>query len=290
MLFSVVVLVWSSNWAVMKMGLSYVDPLTLVFHRFLLASLALSPLLLLLRARVPRGRRTLAHLFVLGIFNCLSVIFVLAGMRYETSGLTAVVAYTQPLFVLLLAVPLLKEEVNAQRLLGLGVGFSGLFLLSLGGGTPFLGPTHSLLFIALGAFSWAVATVYYKRFLSSVDPAVTNVLQLWIGAAVAAPLLLANGGFSFPLTREYLPLILFASLGAFGIGLTLWLVLLRDEEAIVLSFSGLVIPMFALLFGWLLLTEVGEPRFFLSAGLILAGVYLINRRGGGVRGRNEAAS
>ncbi|HIE18705.1 TPA: hypothetical protein EYP75_03165, partial [Candidatus Bathyarchaeota archaeon] len=42
MLFFIVVLIWSSNWAVMKSGLSYVKPLTFVFHRFLFSSLFLS--------------------------------------------------------------------------------------------------------------------------------------------------------------------------------------------------------------------------------------------------------
>lgn len=276
-LFTVVVFAWGLNWSVMKAGLDYVDPLNFAFHRFLIASLALLPLLAVLRARVPRDARNLALLVGLGLFNAGTVVLVLEGMVYESSSLSAVLAHTQPLFVILLAVPLLRERLTVLRGLGLCLGFTGLIVFSMRNETLSLEIENSLLLLLAGAFLWAVTVVYYKRFLSHVDPVVVNVLQLWVGVAVVAPFNFATTGFVFPETVAYIPIILFSSLAAFALALTLWIHLLREEEATVLSFSGLIIPMVALLFGWLLLHEhLGLP-LLIGAALILLGVYLVNR-------------
>ena len=104
-----------------------------------------------------------------------------------------------------------------------------------------------------------------------------NIVQLGAGAVLLTPLSAIFGGFSFPLSAAYLPIILYASVGASGVALTIWTFLLREEEATVLSSSSFIIPMAALFFGWLLLGESVEPRSLLGAALIMVGVYLVNK-------------
>lgn len=275
--FLIVVLIWGSNWPVMKSGLRYVDPLSFVWHRFLLSALALSPLLVVLWRRVPRDRKNLAGLFLLGVIGASGIISTNVGLSYEKSGISAVLTYTQPLFVFCLAVPFLKEEFKASRLLGVFTGFSGVVALSLREAGFFESFIYSVLLLLVGAFLWAVAIVYYKRLLSHIDPVVANIVQLGAGAVLLTPLSAIFGGFSFPLSAAYLPIILYASVGASGVALTIWTFLLREEEATVLSSSSFIIPMAALFFGWLLLGESVEPRSLLGAALIMVGVYLVNK-------------
>ena len=116
----------------MKSGLSYVDPLNFVLHRFLFSALALSPFLVILKERAPRDRESWVRLLLLGVINALGIFLTNVGLLYEKSGMSAVLTYTQPLFVFCMAVPFLKEKAKARRLLGVVIGFSGVVVLPLG--------------------------------------------------------------------------------------------------------------------------------------------------------------
>ncbi len=277
MLFFVVVLVWSSNWPIMKSGLSYVDPLNFVQHRFLFSALALSPFLIFLRRRVPRDKETLTRLLLLGVINALGIVATNMGLLYEKSGISAVLTYTQPLFVFCMAVPFLKEKAKASRLLGVLIGFLGVIALSLWKIGSIGIFTVSNILLIIGAFLWALSIVYYKKLLGHVDSIITNIFQLAVGVAILTMLNATIGGFLFPLSAAYISIVLYAAVAASSLGLTLWLYLLRDEEAMVLSSSSFIIPLCALFFGWLLLGENIELNSLFGSALIMTGVYLVNR-------------
>ncbi len=279
LLFFIVVLIWSSNWAVMKSGLSYAEPLTFVFHRFLISSLFLSPTIILLSKKIPRERGDLARLLLLGVINAFGILLTNMGLVGEKSGLSAVVTYTQPLFVFCMAVPLLDEKASIDKVLGIIIGFLGVVAISARGKTFFSSLTSSILFLLLGAFLWAVSTVYYKKFLSHVEPIIANVFQLGFGAVLLGLISASPGKLYFPASTDYLLTVLYASIGASAIAFTIWIQLLREEEATVLSSSSLVVPMVALFFGWLLLGETVDLQSLVGAILVISGVYLVNRAG-----------
>lgn len=277
MLFFIVVLIWSSNWAVMKSGLSYVKPLTFVFHRFLFSSLFLSSSIIILSGRIPKKRGDLARLLLLGVINASGILSTNIGLVGEKSGLSAVVTYTQPLFVFCMAVPLLNEKVRISKILGVSIGFLGVVIISFRGKMLLDSLTSSIFFLLLGAFLWAVSTVYYKKLLSHVDPIIVNIFQMSFGALLLGLPLIASGELIFPTSADYLMRVLYASIGASAIAFTIWIHLLREEEATVLSSSSLIVPMIALFFGWLLLEEIVEFQALIGAVLIILGVYLVNR-------------
>ena len=277
LLFFIVVLIWSSNWAVMKSGLSYVEPLTFVVHRFLFSSLFLSPSIIILSGRIPRKRGDLARLLLLGVINTSGILSTNIGLVGEKSGLSAVVTYTQPLFVFCMAIPLLNERAKISKIVGVLIGFLGVVVISLRGKMLLDSLTSSILFLLLGAFLWAVSIVYYKRFLSHLDPIIVNIFQMSFGALLLGLPLFSSGGLIFPASTDYLLKVLYASIGASAIALTIWIHLLREEEATVLSSSSLIVPMIALFFGWLLLEETVEFQVLIGAVLVIFGVYLVNR-------------
>jgi drug/metabolite transporter (DMT)-like permease len=215
---------------------------------------------------------------VLTAVNTASIVPIYWGLVYETSGIGAILTYTQPLFVFCLCVLFLRSEAKPVRLLGAFVGFSGVVLLSVErAGSIQVSANIGDVLLLLGAFLWAVAIVYYKKSLNDVDPILTSVIQQALGAVIVAPLALGVEGFSFPLTQSYLVMILY--LGIFGSGITvfLWLFLIREEDVTVFSLSSFLIPMVAVLIGWLFLAENIQPISFLGVGMILAGLYLTNR-------------
>ncbi len=277
LLFLIVVLIWSSNWSVMKSGLGYAEPLTFVFHRFLFSSLSLLPAVIFMRRRIPTNREDLFRLLLLSIINAFGILSTNIGLASEKSGLSAVVTYTQPLFVFCMAVPFLNEKARIYKILGILIGFAGVVAISAREDTLLNSITSSMLFLLLGAFLWAVSTVYYKKFLSRVEPVIVNVFQLSLGAVLLGLITASSGELSLPSSTNYLLTVLYASIGASAIAFTLWICLLREEEATVLSSSSLVVPMVALFFGWLLLGETVDLQSIIGAVLVISGVYLVNK-------------
>jgi len=276
LLFLVVVLIWSSNWPIMKVGLTYVDPWSFIYHRFLLSTTALFLLLLILKRKVPTDRRVLVRLFILGLITSIGITLTSLGLVYEKSGVSAILTYTQPLFVFCMAIPFLGEKASIGRVLGVFIGFLGVVVLSTRGGSLIDRLDLPVFLLVAGAFLWAAAIIYYKKFLSHVDPAVTNIFQLGVGVVLLTPVI-ALKGLAFPPSLEYIPVILYTSVCAQGVALTLWVLLLREEEATVLSSSSFMVPVAAFMFGWLILGETVEPKVLLGSALILTGVYIVNK-------------
>src|SRR3989304_6007072 len=156
LLFLFLAVLWGSNWSFMKTGVSLVNPIALVFQRFLISAIVLSPVFLVLRKRIPKDSATLGKLVLLGLLNASNVFLMHAGLVLESSGIGSVLTYTQPLFVFCLAIPFLKEKVTAIKLSGVMMGFVGVVFF-------FSGIISSLTFnlmplmMIFGAVFWAVA-------------------------------------------------------------------------------------------------------------------------------------
>jgi drug/metabolite transporter (DMT)-like permease len=216
----------------------------------------------------------LGRLLLLCSINVFGVTVTNTGLVGESSGIGAVLTYTQPLFVFYLAIPFLNERLKIARFVGTTVGFAGVVLL-------FLGSIGSLTFVSsvlmiLGAFLWAVTIIYYKRFLSHVDSFVTNFFQWAFGVIPLAALNLYTGSFFFPKEMTYLWMVLYTAIGSACIGWTIWLFLLRKEEATVVSSSSFIVPLIALFSGWLFLGENITIESILGSALVLLGVFLVN--------------
>jgi drug/metabolite transporter (DMT)-like permease len=159
-----------------------------VFFRSLFAL----PLLLLLlpRAggwRVLRTRQPWGH--------AQRVFFGLIGMAtafygYATLPLAGVTAlgFTMPLFLTLLAVPLLGERVGTARAAAVLLGFGGVLLMVQPWGAAGGYPLVPVLVVLLGALAWALAMISIRRLGAAGEPGVAIVLWFAIGGAAVAGL------------------------------------------------------------------------------------------------------
>jgi len=209
LLFLFLVILWGLNWPITKMGLSFVHPVTFLLQRFTISAVVLSPIPLLLRKRIPQDSDTLVKLTLFCLMCVLGITAMHVGLVEESSGIGAVLTYTQPLFVYCLAVPFLKERVTAIKVLGILAGFVGVVVLFLGKVGSFT--FNSALIMLFAAFSWAVSVVYYKKHLSHIDPFIANFFQLPISIFPLDLLSVFTKSFVFPVDTTYLWIILYVS-------------------------------------------------------------------------------
>jgi len=274
--FLVMVLVWGSNWAVMKLGLGISPPLAFVSTRLLFSALALAPVMIFIRPKIPRDRDSIIGLLFYSLVETASFAATGIGLVSYDSGTGAVLTYTQPLMVFALALMLLNEKISAPKLLGVVIGFSGVVVLFLRDSNGLI--SWSAVLLLLGAFFWALASVYYKLRLGKVDATLVNFIQAIFTSLLLATISIMVEPVQPPWSWKYGVILAYAGIGASAIGMTLWLRLLKDEGATSLSGSTLIVPIIALFSGWWLIGESLDLRSLIGCVLVLAGVYLVNSK------------
>lgn len=256
----------------MKIALGFTSPSTLLLERFLISVVVLFPFFFMFRKKLPRDLGTLAKLTIYCLIYVSMNTAQIVGLVRESSGIGAVITYTQPLLVLCLASLFLNEKITANKILGVAVGFIGVVILFLNAAGSFTVGSSLIMFFA--AFLWAVSVIYYKKFLNHVDPFIAVFLQLAIGSVLFTALDLGMNSLNFPTNAQYIAIVVYSSAGGLALGNVFWLHLLRDEEAITLSSSTLLVPAVALLFGWQFLGESLNLESLLGSALTLVGVCL----------------
>ena len=103
------------------------------------------------------------------------------------SGAAAVLISAMPLFTVILAAGVLRQEtVGPARLAGLAIGFAGVMVMF---GDPTAFPesdTVAQFAVLCAALSYAVGALYARTLLGRVDAANFTATKLGIGAVLAA--------------------------------------------------------------------------------------------------------
>jgi drug/metabolite transporter (DMT)-like permease len=190
---------WGLNWPIMKTVVAEMPPLHFRAFCLLVGAPGLFAIARFNRLpiRVPPGawpRLVAISLFNIAAWNTLAVY----GVTLMESGRAAILAYTFPVWGVLLGVWFLREPFTGKRLLGVALGFCGMLLL-LGGEIYAVNrsPAGALLLIA-SAVCWAISTVIMKRWPIDLPTTSFTGWQMLIGLVpiLAGALLFEQGSFS----------------------------------------------------------------------------------------------
>lgn len=208
-------------------------------------------------------------------------VFGLIGMAgafygYATMPLAAVTAlgFTMPLFLTVLAVPLLGETVGWRRGLAVLVGFGGVLLMVRPWG---LGDTPLLpsLVVLAASLSWALAMITIRRMGEAGESGVSIVLWFALGSSAVAGIA-SLPGWIWPNATQWLLLL--------GIGMVSALAQLLMTEAYRSGEPTLVAPfeysgiVWTTLLGAVVWAEA--PDLWDGAGILIlvaSGLYIWHR-------------
>ncbi|WP_062231960.1 DMT family transporter [Fictibacillus sp. FJAT-27399] len=275
---AILVLIWGFTWPISKVALHYCPPVLLSGFRSLGAGILLF-LFALPRYKKMSFNRNWKMYFFSSLFN--SVLFYgqqTIGLMFMPAGLFSVIVYLQPVLIGIIAWLWIGETMTACKLTGLILGFTGVATVSLGG----LSSHISLIGILLGvctALSWAIGTVYMKSISAKVDGIWLITIQSIIGGLIMTG---AGSGvekwssitWSFPFVLTMLFLALFSVAIAWLIYFHL---LSRGNASMIASFNFLV-PIISIFIGILFLDEPFTNTLLIGLLLIIASIYLVNRK------------
>lgn len=189
LLLAAVIVLWGTNWPVMKVGLVYLPPLWFAAARVLLGSICLFAVVAAIgRIRFP-GRADLPVVVsVAGLQIALFLALVNTGLQNVDAGRAAILAYTTPLWVAPIARIVLGERPRRHEGWALLLGLAGIGVLFNPRGFDFSDPRavagNAMLLAA--ALSWAVCIVHIRRHNWHMTPLQLMPWQMLIGGAALA--------------------------------------------------------------------------------------------------------
>jgi drug/metabolite transporter (DMT)-like permease len=273
-LYAVLVLVWSSTWVSIKIGLEDLAPLFGAGLRFVLAGVVLLGGALVARRALRTDALLAAILAVLPFATTYGLIYW--AEQYVPSGLAAVLFGVLPLYVALLAALLLPAEpLRARVLAGIAVAICGLAVafgesLSLGQGDLAALAAAAVLVSPVAS---AIGNVSIKLRAGGIDALVLNGWAM-LGAgvlllAVSAPL---EDWGATRWSATAVGSIAYLALAGTAFTFVTLTVLLRELPAVTISFVSVLLPFGALAFGALLSDEVVTPAALAGAVLVACGI------------------
>jgi drug/metabolite transporter (DMT)-like permease len=284
-LYALLVVIWSSTWVAIKIGLEDIPPLLGAGVRFALAGAGLL-VLARLRGRALRTDWVLATvLAVLPFAATYGLIYW--GEQYVPSGLAAVLFGVLPIYVALIASVALRDEpLRARLFAGVGLALAGLVVafgesVALGDARYAVAGAIACVVAPLGA---AVGNVTTKRRAGGVDAMVVNGWAALGGGALllAASLVSEHWGDASWTAQAVGSIAYLAAIGTALAFVTL-MRLLVELPAVTISFIALLLPFGALVFGFVVYDEPLTLAELAGAGLVAAGIAVAQLPGGVLR-------
>lgn len=269
---------WGSSFLFMRFSAVEFGAMATAAGRVAIAAVFLMPIVLF-KKLLPELRQHWKKIFFLGIFNsaipfaCFS--FALLSI---TTGLSAILNATVPMFGALVAWIWLKDKPALSRVIGIAIGFAGIALLAWDKATfkpdaSGLAPGWAVLACLLACLCYGIAASLTKKHMAGINPMVTAA-----GSQIGATLGLALPAIwlwpaKLPGTTAWLSLLVLG-IACTGIAYILFFRLIEKagpQRTLTVTF---LIPVFAVFYGAVFLREAVTPWMLLCAVVIVCGTAL----------------
>lgn len=272
------------------MMLSYGPPTFLTAARMILAGLILMVYLHLKRRTEFRlTKRQVFSLALLAIFSIyLTNICEFWGLKYLSAAKACFIYSLSPFFAAIFSYFHFKEKMSPRKWIGFAIGFLGFIpvLLNQSGAEDLLSVTSWLSLPELAVMGAALFSVYGWVILrvtvkdQNVTPLMANGASMLFGGFLAlihsffidawSPLPVATHHLA-PLALTILSMTFISNIVCFN----LYGYLLKRFTATLLSFVGLLSPIFASLSSWALLGETPSWVIFAGTSIMLFGMWIV---------------
>ena len=286
---------WSSMFSLAKVALAYSPPIFLTSARMLIAGLILlSYLAFTNRSSFKLKKKQILSLALLALFSIyLTNVLEFWALQYLSAAKACFIYSLSPFFAAFFSYLHFGERMNIKKWIGLSLGVVGIIpVLYLQTGAEDLWTAFGFLswpalaIIAAALFSvygWVILRLTVKD--QMVSPVMANGMSMLFGGLLAlshsmfveswSPLPgflgpVSSGNFA-PFTCWTLIMTLISNIICYN----LYGMMLKKFTATLLSFLGLLSPIFASFHGYLFLNEPISWTIFLSTALVSIGLWIV---------------
>ena len=271
------VLAWASAFVVIRYAAHDIRPGALSLGRLLVASVALSAMMMIGRKLVRMNAREWALTAVVGVawFAVYSVALN-AGEQHIDAGTAAMLIQFAPILIGVLAGILLGEGFPRMLVIGGLVAFVGTLIIGIATSTG-KADLAGVLLVLLSATVYSLALVAQKVVLRRIPALQVTWLACLIGTVACLP-------FAGELVRDLTAAPALQVVGVIYLGLvptalafSTWAYALKHSTAGRLGVTTFLVPPITIVLGWLLLDEVPPLLAIVGGALSLVGVAIARR-------------
>tara|TARA_B110000503_G_scaffold103043_2_gene153894 strand:- start:17811 stop:18737 length:927 start_codon:yes stop_codon:yes gene_type:complete len=281
--FIFIYVIWGSTYLFNKIIVSEVAPFFIGAIRFITAGILIMIIAKLLKLKLHITKKQFLNCFIAGFLFLVygNGVFVWA-LKFVDSGFAALLASTQPLFVLLLMRLVDRKPMQKKSIFGVSLGLLGMYLLvSQQDITSSEGSVLGIFMIFTCVLSWSYGSVFVSKadlpqnfFVSTGYQMLIAGTMLLLGSLIFNEIWISPLSWSSEAQGSMLFLILFGGIIAF----TSFNYLLKMVSTEKVATSAYVNPIIAMLLGWYVLDESLTLQSVIASIILLSGVYFITTR------------
>jgi drug/metabolite transporter (DMT)-like permease len=278
-----VVVVWATNFPIVKWGLRFIDPLVFNAVRYIVATAVLAVWHAVRFPWRPVQRADWLRIGSVGFLaNVVYQMGFIFGLQLTTAGNAAVLLSTAPLWTVFIQARLQKSPVPRVILLGTAVSFLGVVLIIIGSGKKLEIGSTALLgdLLTLGsAFLWGLNTNMQKPLLIRYSPLQLTLVMIAIGAGglslAALPQAISFAWWSAPWT-SYAAGIVSGAL-SIAIANVFWSFGVKHLGPGRTANFGNLVPVLAFMVSYLVLDEDVLLIQMIGAAVTIGGVWIARK-------------
>ncbi len=276
---------WGGTFVAGRIVMRDTGAFSVAFLRFAVASVLLLGLTYRMEGKLPAvKRRNLPGIVLLGLTGiAVYNIFFFKGLSLIEASRAALIVATCPVFIALFSSIFFREKLNLVRVLGIFLSVTGAIVvvsrgnpLGLFNGKIGLGEV----FIFGCVLCWTAYSLIGKVMMKELSPLVLVTYSAVVGTACLLVPALREGMLQNAAAYSIKSWLCILYVGVFGTVISfVWYY--KGLKKIGPVKAGLFInfvPVWAIIFAYLILGETLTPSLFSGAALVIGGVYLPNKK------------
>lgn len=284
--FAIVYMCWGANFTAVSIGVRLLPVNVLAGTRMLAGAIIMLSFCAFQGKRILHDRATMAWLGLLGTLLLFGGnIGLVWSEKYLASGLSALILAVVPLYIALIESLLPSgEQLRLRGMVGMVLGLAALaVLLWPSFHSAFSNHSHSGLMqviaagaVLLGALSWAIGSVLFRRLRLPVDPLVAAGWEML--AAAGCNCLFATATWQWPRAvwnRQSIGVILYLVFFGSLLGFTCYTWLIQHVPVAKATTYAYVNPVVAVILGALVLGERLQPAEYIGMVAVVIAVVLV---------------
>jgi drug/metabolite transporter (DMT)-like permease len=278
------VIVWGASFIATKVALKDISPIAIVWLRFTMGVAILGLAVVLRKQFALPDKKEWGYFALLGFLGITFHQWLQSnGLQTSEASTTAWIVATTPVFMALLGWLVLKEGLGFIKIIGIAVAFIGVLLVVSKGDLAsvsvgrFGAPGDVLILIS--SVNWAVFSVLSRRGLKSHPASLMMFYVMTFGWIFTSILFFAGSGLgeTSNLTLSGWIGILFLGVLCSGLAYIAWYDALQSLPAAQTGAFLYIEPLVAVVVAFFVLSEAITLVSLIGGGVILFGVWLVNR-------------
>ena len=272
--------IWGTAFIGIEIAIKELDVFQVTFGRVFIAFIFLLPFVLYKKLPLPKGKKTWMWLILSAVLNtAIPFSLINAGQAYITSGMSALMIGFGPFITLLLAHYMTHDEkISKYKIYSVILGFTGLILLL---GDNFLASNTNELegqaLVLLASLCYALSSLFIRK-ITGVPYLMLSFVMFGISALALTPIVIyLYWGYSFSADSSSMAIVYLGILPT-AIASIYRVKMVQEVGIQFMSQVAYLIPIFALIWAWLVLNEVPKSITLIALVIVLFGLYIRNKK------------